>query len=186
MIVRRHDVLPEVLVLSPSLHEDERGMFLETWNDSRYRDIGITGSFIQDNLARSKQGVLRGLHFQHPTAQGKLVSVVAGAVFDVAVDIRHGSPTFGRHAAVRLDEENRSQIWVPPGFAHGYCALSESADVLYKIDAPYRPEEEYAVAWNDPTLAIDWPIRDPVLSARDKAAPTLDSIAVLPSYRGAE
>jgi dTDP-4-dehydrorhamnose 3,5-epimerase len=182
MIVRPHETLPEVLIVEPDIHRDERGAFSESWNDARYRDAGIPGPFVQDNLVRSVRAVLRGLHFQNPAAQGKLVCAVRGSVFDVAVDIRVGSPTFGKAAAVTLDDVSRRQLWVPRGFAHGYCVLSGEADVLYKVDAPYRREHEGVVAWNDPDLAIAWPVAAPVLNARDGSAPRLRDIANLPRY----
>lgn len=182
MIVRRHEVLPDVLILEPSVYRDARGDFSEAWNAERYRASGIAGPFVQDNLARSRRGVLRGLHFQHPTAQGKLICVVRGAVLDVVVDIRVGSPSFGRSAAVRLDDDARWQIWVPRGFAHGYCVVSDEADVLYKVDAPYRPAEESVVAWNDPDLGLAWPVAEPILNARDRQAPRLRDLTALPRY----
>ncbi len=177
--------IPGVLILEPKVFGDERGFFLETFHAKRYADAGIPGPFVQDNYSRSVKGTLRGLHFQEPQAQGKLVQVVAGAVYDVAVDIRRGSPTFGKWVGVELSSENKRQFWVPPGFAHGFCVLSESADFQYKCTALYAPENERAIIWNDPDLAIPWPISGaPKLSAKDAAAPRLKDAPVLPVYAG--
>jgi dTDP-4-dehydrorhamnose 3,5-epimerase len=177
--------IPGVLILEPKVFGDERGFFLETFHAKRYADAGIPGPFVQDNYSRSVKGTLRGLHFQEPQAQGKLVQVVAGAVYDVAVDIRKGSPTFGRWVGVELSAENKRQFWVPPGFAHGFCVLSESADFQYKCTALYAPENERAIIWNDPDLAIPWPISGaPKLSAKDAAAPRLKDAPMLPVYAG--
>jgi dTDP-4-dehydrorhamnose 3,5-epimerase len=162
-----------VVLIEPDVFRDERGFFLETWREERYRANGIDARFVQDNHSRSRRGALRGLHAQLDPMQGKLVRVVAGEVFDVAVDIRVGSPSFGRHTAATLSAENFLQLWIPPGFAHGFCVLSETAEVEYKCTAPYRPEGEVAIAWNDPELAIAWPVADPVLSPRDALAPRL-------------
>lgn len=185
MIVRAHPDLPGPLIVEPTIYPDQRGAFHVSWNADRYAEAGIRGPFIQDNVVRSRQGTLRGLHFQHPMAQGKLVSVIRGIVFDVVVDARIGSPTFGRSATLRLDDVSCQQFWVPRGFAHGYCVLSESADVIYKVDAPYRPEEERVIAWNDPDLAISWPVDAPTLNNRDSTAPRLRDLKDLPRY-GAE
>ncbi|WP_224245728.1 dTDP-4-dehydrorhamnose 3,5-epimerase [Hyalangium gracile] len=177
--------IPGVLILEPKVFGDERGFFLETFHAKRYADAGIPGPFVQDNYSRSVKGTLRGLHFQEPQPQGKLVQVVAGAVYDVAVDIRKGSPTFGKWVGVELSSENKRQFWVPPGFAHGFCVLSESADFQYKCTALYAPEHERAIIWNDPDLAIPWPISGaPKLSAKDAAAPRLKDAPVLPVYAG--
>jgi dTDP-4-dehydrorhamnose 3,5-epimerase len=174
--------LPGVVLIEPRVHGDSRGFFLETFHAERYAAAGVAGPFVQDNWSRSVRGTLRGLHFQEPDAQGKLVQVVAGSVYDVAVDVRRGSPTFGRWVGYELGGENKRQLWVPPGFAHGFVVLSEVADFLYKCTALYRPEAERAVLWNDPDLAIAWPIAEPLLSARDAAAPRLADAPVLPSY----
>jgi dTDP-4-dehydrorhamnose 3,5-epimerase len=139
---------------------------------------------VQDNFSRSSKGILRGLHFQEPNAQGKLVQVLAGAVYDVAVDIRRGSPTFGRWVGVELSADNRRQLWVPPGFAHGFCVLSESADFHYKCTDFYSPTSEHGIAWNDPDLGIPWPVTSPLLSAKDSAAPRLKDAPLLPTYAG--
>ncbi len=174
--------LPGVLIIEPKVFGDERGFFCETYQADRYASHGITGPFVQDNLSRSARGVLRGLHFQHPKSQGKLVSVQRGRVLDVAVDVRRGSPTFGRHIAVELNEENRRQLWVPRGFAHGFLVLSDWADFFYKCDEYYSPADEIVVRWNDPAIAIDWGIDTPTLSARDAAAPLLADVLALPKY----
>ena len=169
--------LPEVLIVEPAVHGDARGFFMESFNQ-RALDaaLGRHVAFVQDNHSRSARGVLRGLHYQLPPhAQGKLVRVVRGAVFDVAVDMRRSSPDFGRWAGVELSEQNHRQLWIPPGFAHGFLVLSDSADFLYKTTEYYAPQSEASVRWNDPALAIDWPRAggEPVLSAKDAAAPLL-------------
>lgn len=177
--------IPGVLILEPKVFGDERGFFLETFHAKRYADAGIPGPFVQDNYSRSVKGTLRGLHFQEPQPQGKLVQVVAGAVYDVAVDIRKGSPTFGKFVGVELSSENKRQFWVPPGFAHGFYVLSESADFQYKVTSLYAPEHDRGIAWNDPDLAIPWPLSGtPKLSAKDSAAPRLKDAPVLPVYAG--
>ena len=176
--------LPGVLLVEPDIHRDARGFFLETFTADRYAAQGIPGPFVQDNLSRSTQGVLRGLHLQNPRAQGKLVSVLRGQVRDVAVDVRVGSPTFGRHVAVDLSEENRRQLWVPRGFAHGFVVLSESADFFYKCDEFYRPSDEIVVRWDDPALGIGWGVESPTISERDAAAPLLADVRGLPAYGG--
>jgi dTDP-4-dehydrorhamnose 3,5-epimerase len=171
-----------VLIVEPKRVGDERGFFIETFQSDRYAAAGIPGPFLQDNLSRSRHGVLRGLHLQNPNSQGKLVSVLQGRVLDVAVDVRAGSPTFGRHVAVELTDSNRRQLWVPRGFAHGFVVLSDTADFFYKCDAPYSPADELVIRWNDPALAIDWKCDSPTLSARDRAAPLLSEIARLPAF----
>jgi len=175
--------IPGVLLLKPKLFGDARGFFFESYNAERYAEAGIPLEFVQDNISRSKKGILRGLHFQEPQAQGKLVQVLAGAVFDVAVDIRKGSPTFGRWVGAELNDENRHQLWVPPGFAHGFCVLSESADFAYKCTALYAPQCEGAIRWDDPDVDIRWPIEHPILSEKDGAAPRLKDAKNLPVYR---
>lgn len=175
--------LPGVLLLEPKVFGDERGFFLETFQAARYAGIGISAPFVQDNWSRSTRGTLRGLHFQDPHAQGKLVQVVRGSVYDVAVDIRRGSPTFGRWEGHELSEQNKRQLWVPAGFAHGFVVTSAECDFLYKCTEYYRPEIERAIAWNDPALAIPWPITDPVLSAKDAAAPLLADAPILPVWQ---
>jgi len=174
--------LPGVVVIEPTVHRDDRGFFLEHFHAERYKLFGAAGPFVQDNLSRSSQGVLRGLHLQNPNAQGKLVGVLRGVVRDVAVDVRVGSPTFGRHVAVELDDLSFRQFWVPRGFAHGFTVLSESADFFYKCDALYNPAEEITIRWDDPDLAIDWGIAEPILSKRDAAAPRLRDETRLPNF----
>jgi dTDP-4-dehydrorhamnose 3,5-epimerase len=165
--------LAGLLIIEPKIFGDERGFFLETWSRKRYQEIGIDVDFVQDNLSFSRHGVLRGLHFQNPQAQGKLVYVLQGEVFDVAVDIRKGSPTFGRWHGLVLSSENKRQFWVPPGFAHGFCVTSESALFTYKCTELYAPAHERSILWNDPTLAIDWPVTEPQVSDKDRLAPLL-------------
>jgi dTDP-4-dehydrorhamnose 3,5-epimerase len=174
--------LPEVLIIEPRLHGDQRGFFVETYHAARYADCGVCRSFVQDNVSRSGRGVLRGLHLQNPMTQGKLVSAMRGRVLDVAVDARVGSPTFARHVAVELNEENRRQLWVPRGFAHGFLVLSEAADLFYKCDELYSPQDEIVVRWNDPAIGIAWGVENPILSERDAEAPLLSQIANLPVY----
>lgn len=168
--------LSGVLIVEPDVHGDDRGFFLETWSAPRYRAAGIDATIVQTNHSLSGARTIRGLHAQlAPAAQGKLVRVVEGAILDVAVDIRKGSPTFGRFAAAELSASNFRQLWVPPGFAHGFAVLSERAQVEYSCTAPYAAEHEIAIAWNDPAIAIPWRIADPVLSAKDAGAPPLAS-----------
>jgi dTDP-4-dehydrorhamnose 3,5-epimerase len=175
--------IPDVLIIEPKVFGDQRGFFFETFRADRYVEAGIAGPFVQDNLSRSAHGVLRGLHLQNPKTQGKLVMVLRGRVLDVAVDVRVGSPTFGRHVAVELSEENRRQFWVPRGFAHGFVVLSESADFFYKCDDVYSPADEITVRWNDPAIGIAWDIEAPALSPRDAAAPLLADTPRLPVFR---
>ena len=163
--------LPGVLLLSPVVQGDARGSFHEMWQLSRYHDAGMPDRWVQDNVSRSTRGVLRGLHFQHPRAQGKLVSVLMGEIVDVAVDIRVGSPTFGQSVAEVLSATNAQQLYVPPGFAHGFAVLSDAAVVHYKCTEFYAPESERTVVWNDSSLRIDWGVTDPILSHKDAAAP---------------
>lgn len=178
--------IPGVLIIEPKVNGDDRGFFLESFQAERYASSGIRGPFVQDNLSRSAFGVVRGLHLQNPKAQGKLVTVLRGRVRDVAVDVRTGSPTFGRHVAVELSESNRRQFWVPRGFAHGFAVLSESADFFYKCDELYSPADEISIRWNDPAIGIDWGIDSPILSERDAVAPLLaEASARLPAYRPA-
>lgn len=168
--------LTDVLVLEPRVFGDARGFFLESFNAHRFAEAtGVRAEFVQDNQSRSARGVLRGLHYQIRQPQGKLVRVVRGRVFDVAVDLRRSSPAFGRWAGVELSEDNHRQLWIPPGFAHGFLVLSESADFLYKATDYYAPEHERAIRWDDPSVGIDWPIAEqaPLLSAKDRAAPSL-------------
>ena len=166
--------LKDCVIIEPKVFGDERGFFLETFQADRYADLaGITLPLVQDNHSRSSKGVLRGLHFQKTKPQGKLVRVVRGEVYDVAVDIRSGSPTYGQWEAVILSEENKTQFWVPPGFAHGFLVLSETADFEYKCTDYYDPSDEGSLLWNDPDLNIPWPIDNPKLSERDANAPKL-------------
>jgi dTDP-4-dehydrorhamnose 3,5-epimerase len=174
--------LPGVLILEPQLLGDQRGFFLECFQAKRYAEAGISRSFVQDNMSRSRYGVLRGLHLQNPVMQGKLVSVMSGRVLDVAVDVRLGSPNFGRYVATELSEENRRQLWVPRGFAHGFVVLSESADFFYKCDDLYSPKDEISVRWDDPAIGINWGLANPSLSAKDAAAPLLADVENLPAY----
>lgn len=176
--------LPGALMIAPKRHRDERGSLVETFQAERYATLGITSKFVQDNLSRSSQGVLRGLHLQHPNSQGKLVMVLRGHVLDVIVDVRRGSPAFGKSVAIELSDENDRQVFVPRGCAHGFVVLSDTADFFYKCDNFYRPDEEIAVRWNDPALAIDWRLPAPKVSARDAAAPLLSEINHLPQYEG--
>jgi dTDP-4-dehydrorhamnose 3,5-epimerase len=177
--------LPGVLVVEPHVYRDGRGFFLETYHADRYREHGIPGPFVQDNHSRSTAGTLRGLHLQLERPQGKLIHVIDGEVFDVAVDVRRGSPTFGRWVGVVLSAENFKQCYVPPGFAHGFCVLSPIAQVEYKCTDIYDPTTEMGIAWNDPTLAIQWPVAKPLLSDRDARLPTLNAqMDRLPIFSG--
>jgi dTDP-4-dehydrorhamnose 3,5-epimerase len=176
--------LPGVLLVEPDVHRDARGYFLESYHARKYQDHGIPGPLVQDNHSHSRRGTLRGLHAQGRQPQGKLIRAVDGEIFDVAVDIRHGSPSFGQWVGERLSGDNFRQLYVPPGFAHGFCVLSERVHVEYKCTDFYDPTDEIVIAWNDPDLAIAWPVTDPTLSARDAAAPRLAAILDrLPRYR---
>ncbi|KAA0874378.1 dTDP-4-dehydrorhamnose 3,5-epimerase [Nitrincola tapanii] len=166
--------LPGVKMITPDVYGDERGFFKETFSARRYlHEVGINLAFVQDNHSRSARGVLRGLHFQKTRPQGKLVSVTRGSVFDVAVDIDPNSSTFGLYVGVELSELNQQQLWIPPGYAHGFCVLSEFADFYYKCTDYYDPTDEGGLAWNCPTVGIEWPVQDPVLSVKDAAYPSL-------------
>ncbi len=165
--------IPDVVVIEPDIHADGRGFFLETYHADRYREYGIAGPFVQDNHSRSVAGTLRGLHLQIRRPQGKLIRVIEGEIFDVAVDVRRGSPTFGRWVGAILTAENFKQMYVPPGFAHGFAVVSPIAQVEYKCTDLYDPASEIGVAWNDPALGIAWPIAQPILSMRDSRHPTL-------------
>jgi dTDP-4-dehydrorhamnose 3,5-epimerase len=170
--------LDGVLVIEPRVFEDERGYFFETWSAQRYAELGLPSAFVQDNVSRSGRGTLRGLHLQSPPhGQGKLVFVLEGEVFDVAVDVRVGSPTFGRFVSQMLSAQNRRQLYVPPGFAHGFCVVSEHALFAYKCTEYYAPAAELSVLWNDPEIGIAWPIAAPVLSRRDAAGTPLREVA---------
>ena len=173
--------IPEVVLIEPKVFGDARGFFFESFNQKAFNEAtGTHHAFVQDNHSRSSRGVLRGLHYQIQQAQGKLVRVARGAVFDVAVDIRRSSPTFGQWVGAELTEDNQHQLWVPPGFAHGFVVLSESADFLYKTTDYYAPQHERSIAWNDPSIGISWPAlaqgQQPLLSAKDSAAPLLASL----------
>lgn len=176
--------IPGVLIIEPQVFGDPRGYFLETWNEDRYIQAGLPTRFVQDNLSRSARGVLRGLHFQNPNAQGKLVYVPRGEVFDVAVDIRAGSPTFGQWVGLTLSSANFRQLYIPGGFAHGFCVLSETALFAYKCTDFYNPKAEGGIIWNDPDIGIDWPVAWPILSDKDGSYPELKDIprADLPVY----
>jgi dTDP-4-dehydrorhamnose 3,5-epimerase len=173
--------LPGVILIKPQLFSDDRGSFMETYHYDRFQKAGLGFPFVQDNHSRSKRGVLRGLHYQEPHAQGKLVRCTRGALFDVAVDIRRGSPTFSRWYAVELSEENRLILWIPPGFAHGFCATSEEADLVYKCTDFYDGQSDRSILWNDPDIGIDWPVAAPILSPKDAAAPRLRDAHPLPA-----
>ena len=168
--------LPGVLVIEPDVREDGRGFFIETYQAERYREHGIVGTFVQDNHSQSIGGTLRGLHLQLRRPQGKLIRVIEGEIFDVAVDVRRGSPTFGRWVSVRLSAANFKQCFIPPGFAHGFCVLSPIAQVEYKCTDFYDPASEIGIAWNDPAIGIAWPVAEPLLSPRDSRHPTLDAV----------
>jgi dTDP-4-dehydrorhamnose 3,5-epimerase len=175
--------IAEVVLIRPRVFGDPRGFFLETWEERKFAAAGIGARFVQDNHSRSAHHILRGLHYQIKQTQGKLVRVVTGTVYDVAVDIRRSSPTFGRWVGVVLSEENHHMLWVPPGFAHGFVVLSDSADFLYRCTDFYAPEHERAILWNDPDLKVLWPLppgAEPVLSAKDVAAPRLCDAEVFP------
>ena len=169
--------LPGVLLIQPDVHRDVRGYFLETYNADKYRAAGIPGPFVQDNHSRSVRDTIRGLHFQRDHPQGKLIRVVVGEIWDVAVDVRRGSPTFARFVANRLSAERFTECYIPPGFAHGFCVLSDEAHVEYKCTSPYDPADNVGIAWNDPSLAIPWPAATPILSDKDRLNPTLAQAA---------
>jgi len=164
--------IPDVLILEPKVFGDERGFFMESWNREGFAGLGLDRDFVQDNHSRSARGVLRGLHYQNPDPQGKLIRVANGAVFDVAVDLRRSSPTFGKWVGVELSAANKRMLWIPEGFAHGFLVLEDDTDFLYKCTAPYRPENDRTMLWNDPAIGIEWPLdgMTPVLSAKDAAA----------------
>jgi dTDP-4-dehydrorhamnose 3,5-epimerase len=166
--------LSGVLLIEPDAYTDSRGYFLETWNQSRYQDNGFPHvEFVQDNNSRSSRGVIRGLHFQQQNPQGKLIQVTRGRAFDVAVDIRNGSSTFGQWVGQELSDENHFQLWLPPGFAHGFCALSNVVDLAYKCTDYYSANDDFGIIWNDPEIGIEWPIQDPVVSEKDSRLPIL-------------
>ena len=168
--------IPAVVLIEPVVHRDGRGFFLETWQRDQYAAHGIGPDFVQDNHSRSARGTLRGLHAQRRRPQGKLVRAVQGEIWDVAVDLRPGSPTFGRHVAATLSADNFHQLWVPPGFAHGFCVLSETAEVEYKCVGGYDRADEIGLRWDDPALAIPWPVEHPLLSDKDQRQPSLEEL----------
>lgn len=178
--------LPGVVVIEPPSFGDNRGSFMETYHKEKYADAGLNKMFVQDNLSHSRLNVLRGLHYQLKHPQGKLIYVVAGEIYDVAVDIRRGSPTFCQWEGVYLSSENKKQIYVPEGFAHGFVVLSQTADVIYKCTDLYAPGDEYGIFWADPSISIKWPIKDPILSEKDSRNPLLRDVkdADLPVYPG--
>lgn len=174
-------LLPGLVLLEPSVHGDGRGFLLETYRSDAHRDLGVDADFVQDNHSRSRRGVLRGLHYQEGLRQAKLVHCARGAIFDVAVDVRPGSPTFGQWEGVELTEANHRQLYVPGGFAHGFCVVSEQADVLYKLSTYYDAELERGVAFDDPGVGIVWPVQDPIVSVRDQANPRLAKLVAATS-----
>ena len=176
MIVSSPAELPEVRLFEPSVMRDARGSFAELYNRERYHGAGLAASFVQDNVSLSHRHVLRGMHVQHPFAQGKLVTVLVGEVFDVAVDVRVASPTFGRWAGFTLAAERLAQLWIPPGFAHGFVVTGESALVMYKVTEKHVPSAECTFTWNDPAIGIAWPVESPILAARDADAPRLADV----------
>lgn len=177
--------LPEVVLIKPQIFRDDRGFFLETFHKNKYAEGGITGTFVQDNHSHSKKNTLRGLHYQLLHPQGKLVYVISGEIFDVAVDIRRGSPSFGKWTGVHLSAENKYQLYIPEGFAHGFLVLSETADVLYKCTELYTPDDDYGILWSDHTINITWQSSSPILSKKDQEYQTLKNIpeTLLPLYR---
>ncbi|MGN6478590.1 dTDP-4-dehydrorhamnose 3,5-epimerase [Luteibacter sp.] len=168
--------LPGCIVIEPQVFGDTRGFFYESYNEAKFQEAGITRRYVQSNVSRSARGVLRGLHYQWPNPQGKLVSVLEGEVYDVAVDIRRGSPTFGKWAAVMLTAENHRHFWIPEGFAHGFCVVSEHATFAYQCTALYDPKGDASVRWDDPDIGIDWPVSMPLLSMKDEKAPFLRDV----------
>ncbi|NIP16980.1 MAG: dTDP-4-dehydrorhamnose 3,5-epimerase [Xanthomonadales bacterium] len=168
--------LPGVLIIEPPVHGDDRGFFMESWKSGPYAEAGLPDRFVQSNFSRSSRGVLRGLHYQYPQPQGKLVSVLEGRIFDVAVDIRSGSPHFGCWTAAELSAANHRQLYIPEGFAHGFCVLSETALVHYMCTSEYASQHDAAVAWDDPDIGVEWPLAPESVSARDRGAPLLSEI----------
>jgi dTDP-4-dehydrorhamnose 3,5-epimerase len=174
----RETDLPGVLIVEPRVFRDERGWFMETFNDAAFAQYGLPTEFAQDNHSFSVRGVIRGLHYQLDPPQGKLVRCTRGSIFDVAVDIRRGSPTFGKWTGVELSTDNHLMLWVPAGFAHGFAALTDEADVLYKCTTRWNPQGERCIVWNDPGIGIEWPAVDPIVSTRDAAAPPLEQAEI--------
>jgi dTDP-4-dehydrorhamnose 3,5-epimerase len=184
-VIVRETSLPGVVLIELAAFGDDRGFFLETWHEARYREAGLPTAFVQDNVSRSAQGVVRGLHFQEPQAQGKLVSALEGEIYDVAVDVRVGSPRFGSWMGSVLSDRNHHQLYIPEGFAHGFCVVSETALVSYKCTRPYTPRAERTLLWNDPGIGIQWPVARPRVSANDAAGKPLRELAdqgLLPRY----
>ncbi|MFK7956165.1 MAG: dTDP-4-dehydrorhamnose 3,5-epimerase [Lysobacterales bacterium] len=175
--------IPGVMLFEPEMFGDDRGFFMETWNHARYSNAGLSVTFSQSNLSKSSKGVLRGLHFQEPQPQGKLVHVLAGEVFDVAVDIRRNSPTFGQWEGYTLSGDNHRQLYVPEGFAHGFCVTSDFAIFSYQCTQVYAPQYDQSIRWDDPEIGIQWPVDAPVLSEKDQQAPRLSACEHLPKYR---
>jgi len=166
--------IPDLILIEPKVFKDERGFFMEVYKQSDFKAFGISESFLQDNHSRSLKGVLRGLHYQNPPkAQGKLIRVVVGKIFDVAVDIRKGSPYYGKWVGLVLSAQNKRMLYIPPGFAHGFCVLSRVAEIIYKTTEEYSPQHEAGIIWNDPEIGIEWPIKEPILSEKDKKWPPL-------------
>lgn len=167
--------IPGPLIIEPRVFGDERGFFLESWSEAAFAEAGLKLTFVQDNHSRSQRGVMRGMHFQNPVPQGKLIRVLRGAVFDVVVDMRRSSPNFGRWTGLTLSEDSIRLLWVPEGFAHGFLALEDHTDLHYKCTAPYQPENETSLAWDDPDVGIEWPLQGaaPILSAKDRSGITL-------------
>jgi dTDP-4-dehydrorhamnose 3,5-epimerase len=168
--------IPGVIIIEPQIHRDERGFFLESYHEPRFREGGIHAQFVQDNHSQSTRGTLRGLHGQNPNPQGKLVRVTAGEVFDVAVDVRRGSPAYGKYVTMQLSAANFRQVYIPPGVLHGFLVTSEAAEFQYKCTDIYRPDSDFSVAWNDPEIGIAWPIEEPILSEKDRNAPRLRDV----------
>ncbi|MEM7562474.1 MAG: dTDP-4-dehydrorhamnose 3,5-epimerase [Pseudomonadota bacterium] len=171
--------LPGVLIVQPKVHGDHRGFFMETYNSAAFESAGLPDTFVQDNHSRSSKGVLRGLHYQYPQWQGKLVRVIAGEIFDVAVDIRKDSLTFGQWFGMHLNDKDHRQLYVPPGFAHGFCVTSDIADVVYKCTALYKSDDDAGIKWNDPEIGVKWPVADPEISEKDDKAPLLAEVGGL-------
>jgi len=171
--------LEGVLLITPKVFGDDRGFFMETYNSAKTADQGVPETFVQDNHSRSSKGVLRGLHYQYPQWQGKLVRAISGEIFDVAVDLRSGSSTYGQWYGAYLNDENRQQLYVPEGFAHGFCVTSDIADVAYKCTTDYQPNQDAGVRWNDPEIGIEWPVENPILSEKDTVAPLLKDLPEL-------
>jgi dTDP-4-dehydrorhamnose 3,5-epimerase len=170
--------LPGVVILHPKVFADDRGFFMETYHQVFFGEQGLPDQFVQDNHSRSSKGVLRGLHYQYPQWQGKLVRVINGEIFDVAVDIRRDSPDFGKWVGVYLSEANHQQLYVPPGYAHGFCVVSDFADVVYKCTTVYKPQDDAAIRWDDPEIGVEWPVDSPLVSDKDRQAPLLSEVHI--------